>query len=236
MCDNNGYWKLTIKGAVVIAAGLFAIFSPRLISLFALPAGSPVKIYHILWALTILILVKRMVPALNKKMTSGKIYGKNFSAADVDEEKVRHGFAKIKKTADSGAARSALYWLLLLADMWLWRHVGILPDVWIYVIVIFFIFMDQFCITVFCPFKWLIKNKCCNACRINNWGYLMAFSPLVFIPTFWTYSIVALSIINVVQWEVLYFLHPERFSDIYNANLRCRNCKVRCKREQAKID
>ncbi len=55
--------------------------------------------------------------------------------------------------------------------------------------------------TVFCPFKWLAGGKCCSTCRINNWGYLMAFSPS-FVQSFLT-SIVALSIIVAIQWEYL---------------------------------
>ena len=122
--------------------------------------------------------------------------------AGEDTDRKRQGFQKSKRKADSGALRSGLYWIFLLLVMWMWRYVGILPDVWLYVIVLFFIFMDQFCISVFCPFQWLMQNKCCNTCRINNWGYCMAFSPLIFIHTFWTYSIVFLSFVTIFSGNI----------------------------------
>lgn len=234
MCENDGFYRLFVKGAILVIVFLFALFKPGLlVTLFTYPFAGPVRIYHVLWLLTVLILIKRLIPAFNHKMSLGKIFRKNFLPAGEDSDKKRSGFLKTKKSADSGALRSGLYWLLLLLVMWLWRHVGLLPDLWLYVIIVFFIFMDQFCISVFCPFKWLMRNKCCSTCRINNWGYMMAFSPMIFMPGFWTYSIVFLALIDLIQWEYLYFIHPERFSEIYNANLMCKNCKVQwCTRKK----
>jgi hypothetical protein len=237
MCEDDGYKRLILKGLAVIVIGLFTIYNPdALIFLFTYPVLAPLRPYHILWLLATLVLVKRMIPRFNIKMSSGKIFEKNFLDTGEDTERRRLGFQKNKRKADSGAFRSGLYWILLLLVMWMWRYVGILPDVWLYVIVLFFIFMDQFCISVFCPFQWLMRNKCCSTCRINNWGYCMAFSPLVFIHSFWTYSIVFLSLVTIFQWEYLYFKHPERFYDIYNANLMCKNCKTHCRRKSAKLN
>ncbi len=232
MCENGGYNKLILKGIAVVVIGLFAIYRPDTLSfLFVYPPFFPLKVYHLLWLMTLLVLMKRMIPKMNKKMSLGKIFARNFVGTGKDTDRKRLVFQKNKRKADSGALRSALYWIFLLLVMWMWRRAGILPDIWLYVIVLFFIFMDQFCISVFCPFQWLMGNKCCSTCRINNWGYCMAFSPLIFIFTFWTYSIVFLSLVNLFIWEYLYFKHPERFSDIYNANLMCKNCHVSCTRK-----
>lgn len=237
MCENNGYTRLIIKGLIVVVAGLFAIFRPDILTFwFVHPVISPVRVYHILWVLTLLILIKRMVPKYNLKMSSGKVFGKNFLNTGRDNERIQGKFKIRKRRTDSGAFRSGLYWILLILVMWMWRFVGMLPDVWIYVIVIFFIFMDQFCISVFCPFQWLMQSKCCNVCRINNWGYLMAFLPLIFIPGFWTYSILFLSLLSVIQWEYLYFRHPERFYEIYNAHLMCKNCKTHCSKRSKEFN
>jgi hypothetical protein len=235
MCENDGYKKLVLEGLIVVIVGLFAIYRPGLlVYLFAYPLFVSLKIYHVLWLMAMLVLVKRMIPKLNNKMSLGKIFARNFVGTGGDTDKKRLGFQKDKRKADSGALRSVLYWFLLLLVMWMWRVAGILPDIWLYVIVLFFIFMDQFCISVFCPFQWLMGNKCCSTCRINNWGYCMAFSPLIFIATFWTYSIIFLSIANLFIWEYLYFKHPERFYDIYNAKLMCKNCDTHCRRKSAK--
>ena len=75
MCENNGYKKLIIEGLAVVIAGLFAIFRPDLLVFsFTYPLFIFLKIYHVLWLMVIYILVKRMIPGLNRKMSLGKIF------------------------------------------------------------------------------------------------------------------------------------------------------------------
>jgi len=224
-----GTRELWIKAGVVVVIGLVAIFRPGILAaFFTLPLLGPVKVYHILWALAVFVLVKRMFPRFNRKISSRKIFRRFYRQADRIPPKGDEILRSLKAKADRGALKSAFYWLLLLADMALWRKVDIFSDTWVYIVVLFFVFMDQFCVSVFCPFKWLAGGKCCSTCRINNWGYLMAFSPLVFIPSFWTWSIVAFSILIVIQWEFLYYRYPERFFETHNAALMCRNCTAEC--------
>jgi len=228
MYEKDSYKQLILNGAVVVATGLFAIFRPGLLASFFTYPIFFIKVYHILWSLVILALVKRMIPGFGRKISSGKIFRRFYKEADRISPARDEKLLKLKKKTDRGAMKSAFYWLLLLADIALWRKVGMLNDTWIYIIVLFFVFMDQFCVMVFCPFKWLIGNKCCSTCRIDNWGYLMAFSPLIFIYSFWTWSIVAVSIIIVIQWEYLYYRYPERFFETHNASLMCKNCVSKC--------
>lgn len=232
MHKKTGYSLLMVKAAVTVAAGLIAIFRPELLeTFFTYPVIAVVKIYHIFWLLTFSLIAKRMFPGLNRKVSSGKIF-KRFHLETVRETPSRNDrYLMQKKKVDSGALRSALYWALLILVMGMWRKAGMLSDTWIFIIVLFFIFMDQFCVNIFCPFQWLMGNKCCNTCRIDNWGYLMAFSPLIFICSFWTYSIVALASVSVIQWEYLYWRHPERFFEMHNASLTCSKCQSRCTRK-----
>lgn len=226
MPGKKEFW---IKASVVVFVGLIGIFRPDVLAaFFTFPPAGPVRVYHILWALTVFILIKRMIPRYNKKISSLKIFARFYDEADRISTARDEQMHRLKAMADRGALKSAFYWLLLLADMLLWRTVGMFNDTWIYITVLFFVFMDQFCVSVACPFKWLAGGKCCSTCRINNWGYLMAFSPLVFIPSFWTWSIIAVSIIVVIQWEYLYWRHPRRFFETHNAALMCRNCVVEC--------
>ncbi|MEN6615838.1 MAG: hypothetical protein ABFD12_04725 [Syntrophorhabdus sp.] len=224
-----GRRKLWIKAGIVVFIGLIAIFRPDILKdVFFFPLAGMIKTYHILWAAAVIILIKRMLPGFNKKISSRKIFGRYFRDPDHSPPKRDEIFVRLKRAADRGALKSAFYWLLLVADMALWRMVGMLNDTWVYIIVLFFVFMDQFCVSVVCPFKLLAHGKCCSTCRINNWGYLMAFSPLIFIQSFWTWSIVSLSAIVLIQWEYLYYRYPERFFETHNAALMCRNCVVEC--------
>lgn len=229
---NKNWAELAVKGAVLLVSFVLAIVRPDILkSFFTYNLIASIKIYHILWLLTVLVLIKRFIPPLNKKINLGKIYGINYKEASPDNPSKRDRLKRYRKKIDSGAVRSAIYWTLLVLTMWLWRKADMLSDLWIFIIVIFFIFMDEFCATVWCPFQAIIGNKCCNTCRINNWGYLMAFSPMIFIPSFWTYSILFLSIAAIIQWEYLYNRHPERFFELYNANLMCKNCVKKCRKD-----
>ena len=84
---------------------------------------------------------------------------------------------------------------------------------------------DVICILFFCPFQsWFLKNKCCSACRIYNWDYAMMFTPLFFVRKGYTWSLLALSVALLVRWEIVFYRHPERFSEKTNEYLRCANC------------
>ena len=84
---------------------------------------------------------------------------------------------------------------------------------------------DIICILFFCPFQtWFMKNRCCTTCRIYNWDFAMLFTPFVFIPSFYTYSLLGMALLILARWEITYKLHPERFSERTNEALRCKNC------------
>ena len=85
---------------------------------------------------------------------------------------------------------------------------------------------DSICILIFCPFRlWINKNRCCVTCRIYNWDCIMLVTPLIFIPHWITYILVGLALFILIEWEVIHYKHPERFSEKSNLALRCFNCK-----------
>ena len=92
---------------------------------------------------------------------------------------------------------------------------------------------DIICILFFCPFQtWMMRNRCCTACRIYNWDFAMMATPLIFLiyPFDKSYSIyaiilVSLSMILLLRWEITYKIHPERYAINTNASLDCVNCK-----------
>ncbi len=95
---------------------------------------------------------------------------------------------------------------------------------------------DIVCILFFCPIRDLfLKNKCCTDCRIYNWDYAMMFTPFLFIPHFYTWSLLALSLVLLAIWEITLKLHPERFAKNTNASLACENCKERPCRHKKRI-
>lgn len=122
-----------------------------------------------------------------------------------------------------------LWWITILL-IGLIYYLNFINTYHIILITTFFYFADHFCINIWCPFQqFLIKNRCCNTCRIYNWGHLMTFSLFIFIPNFFTYTLFFSSLVAFIQWEYLNYKFPERFSDISNANLQCRNCLIECR-------
>ena len=71
----------------------------------------------------------------------------------------------------------------------------------------------------------VMKNRCCTVCRIYNWDFAMMFTPFIFIPNGYTWSLLAMSLLLLARWEITVHRYPERFSDRTNANLTCANCK-----------
>ena len=89
---------------------------------------------------------------------------------------------------------------------------------------------DTICTLFWCPFRFIQKNRCCLTCRIYNWDHMMMFTPVVTVPSFYTWSLLGLGIITMIVWEIKYKLHPERFFEYTNESLRCKNCTdKRCK-------
>lgn len=84
---------------------------------------------------------------------------------------------------------------------------------------------DMICILFFCPFQtWFLKNKCCGSCRIYNWDYAMMFTPLFFVRTAYTWSLLFVSLLLLLRWEITFYRYPERFSENTNNYLSCEKC------------
>jgi hypothetical protein len=87
---------------------------------------------------------------------------------------------------------------------------------------------DMICILFFCPFQtWFMKNRCCATCRIYNWDFAMMFTPCLFLPMGYTWSLLGLALIILARWELTLRLYPERFFEQSNACVSCKHCKER---------
>lgn len=123
-------------------------------------------------------------------------------------------------------AAVALSWLGLNAIIGVLYFLGLIDRGIVVLIAIAFSVCDIICILFFCPFQtWIMKNRCCGTCRIYNWDFAMMFTPLVFIPSVYTYSLLGFALLLLLRWEIAYKVHPERFSTRTNKCLDCSRCK-----------
>ena len=119
----------------------------------------------------------------------------------------------------------ALVWCGLNAIFGILHLCGVIDYGIMFLLCLAYSVCDIICILFFCPFQtWFMKNKCCGSCRIYNWDYAMMFTPLLFVKHFYTWMLLGLALALLIHWEIIFYRHPERFSETTNLSLRCENC------------
>ena len=120
----------------------------------------------------------------------------------------------------------ALVWLILNGAIGALYLTGVFDMGILILIALAYSVCDIICILFFCPFQtWFMKNRCCTTCRIYNWDFAMMFTPLIFIPHWYTYSLLGFALLLLIRWEITYRLYPERFSASTNKCLDCSRCE-----------
>ena len=184
---------------------------------------------YVLWGIWMFDMIFQIVPSKGWfSMGSLKVFGRNYSPCancdQVDRRVLRKKYFKevLKIWCFWGplSAALALAWFLWLAP---------LGAYWFPMLfVAAFYVCDLICVLFWCPFRvWFMKNRCCTTCRIFNWDHFMMFTPFLFVPGVYTWSLAGLSIFIYVIWEVQVYTHPERFTDACNDTLKCKNCTDR---------
>lgn len=180
-------------------------------------------ILHLLWLIWVFDIILQIIPIKNKiALGSQKLFKHRFQPIN---KKINYETLKtyIQKTTSS-AYKVFIIWTLLIAVIGILYHFSIINKIWLFMISIFFYVCDLICVLIWCPFRLIIKNKCCTTCRIFNWDHLMMFSPLIFCGGFYSISLVVMSVIAWLVWELSILMYPERFSEITNIALRCTKC------------
>ena len=220
--------KLILRASVFLMALVVFIINKDLIFIIGNHSFGFLKIYHLLWLLLMVEMLVVIFPKYNKYVSCGKLFTKHYKPINSYDEVT---FRKIVRANNIRAIITLIFWVGLTALIGAVYLKGIISKTAIYIISLFFYFSDQFCINVWCPFKsFILKNKCCTSCRIYNWGHFMMFSPLVFIPSFFTLLLFFVSVLFNIQCDYSHRKYPERFTELTNANLKCVNCREKCTR------
>ena len=174
-------------------------------------------VLSIIWIVFVVEMVLRFFPSKLESMGCQKQFKRNFIKT---EESVP------QKTSGIRTLIAALSWLLLNGIIGLLFFLKVYDAGVLVLISLAFSVCDMICILFFCPFQtWILKNKCCGSCRIYNWDFAMMFTPLVFINNVYALTLVGISLLLLIQWEIIYKLHPERYAENTNESLMCKNCK-----------
>lgn len=186
-----------------------------------------IKIYHIIWLYLVLEMIFLIIPYTNNHSYNGKLFAKHYiEVENYNKEKLDKYIEKCNKQA----RRVLIVWTLFNLFIYAIYKKYNLSKSYVFLVFMFYYWLDMFCVNIWCPFhKLFFKSKCCNECRIYNWDHVMLFTPLVFIKSFWSYSLFILSLFAFFQWEYMIKIHPERFSPVSNKKLQCKYCNYNCR-------
>ena len=178
---------------------------------------------HLLWMIWILDMILQLIPVKSHiSIGSQKVFLSLFKPI---KEKINHQNLKkyIKDTTNS-AYKVMLIWIGVTVLISLLYLGGIIDAGLMVVIATFFYVCDLICVLFWCPFRLVMKNKCCTTCRIFNWDHLMMFTPMIFVNGFFSHSLLLVAFVVWVVWEICFMMYPERFWENSNAALKCSEC------------
>ena len=181
------------------------------------------SLLHLLWLVWMMDMLAQILPgAKDIPLGSQKLFKDRFKPL---KEKInRQSLAAYTKNTARNAGLIMLLWIGLIAVICILRIAGILDDTALFLITALFFVCDLICVLIWCPFRLILKTRCCTTCRIFNWDHLMMFSPMLLVKGFYSWSLLLTSIIALLVWEINVLLHPERFWEYSNAALLCANC------------
>ena len=180
-------------------------------------------ILHLLWVIWVFDMILQIIPIKNKvALGSQKLFANRFKPI---REKINYEALKnYVVTTTKAAYKVFVIWGLLIIGIGILYYNGVINKIGIFMISVFFYVCDLICVLIWCPFRLLMKNKCCTTCRIFNWDHIMMFSSLIFIGGFFSISLVIMAVLAWLIWELCVMIYPERFSEMTNAALKCSNC------------
>ena len=212
------YFKLVYRSLLLVLAAVvyFVLVSRGEVDLRAQLRRFPI-ILGLIWVLYVGEMILRFFPSRLESMGCQKQFRKNYIPTE-------NGAAPTRRFR--GVWMVALSWFALNGAIGALYYTGVIDSGILLLISLAYAVCDMICILFFCPFQtWMMKNKCCGSCRIYNWDYAMMFTPLVFIPHYYTWSLLGIALLLLLFWEIEAHTHPERFSEQCNRALHCGNCQ-----------
>ena len=181
------------------------------------------SLFHLLWILWMIDMFFQLIPVKNEiALGSQKLFRHRFRP--IREKINRQSLMQYIIATTKAAYLVMLLWAALIAALGLLHARGVIDDRFLLMTSVVFYVCDLICVLIWCPFRLILKNRCCTTCRIFNWDHLMMFSPLLFVRGFFARSLVIVAVVCWLLWELCVLLYPERFWEWSNEALKCSNC------------
>ncbi len=181
------------------------------------------SVLHILWAIWIFDMIIQLLPVKAYiSLGSQKYFLQMFkpSKKEFDRQKLKKYIADTTKTA----YKVMILWVVANVAIYVLYFTGVINLSILYMITAFYYVGDLICVVIWCPFRFLMRNRCCTTCRIFNWDHFMMFTPFIIVPGFYSWTLAALAIAIWIVWEMCVLTYPERFWEKSNVALRCSEC------------
>ncbi|MCQ2400944.1 MAG: hypothetical protein MJ059_03350 [Lachnospiraceae bacterium] len=204
------YIRLIYRSLLFLAA-FFAYIFGKLDEISSRPL-----IMSVIWVVFVVEMLFRFFPSRLESPGCQKQFARNY---------IKTGRTDIVMQDNHATMLVALTWIMFNGVIGLLKMSDILDDGFMILLSCAYSICDMICILFFCPFQtWFLKNKCCGTCRIYNWDYAMMFTPLFFVKSAFSWSLLILAVALLLRWEVAVYKYPERFSENTNEYLHCQNC------------
>ena len=225
MSQTRKRYILRLVGRCIVLAVCFALCfcAPGQFSVLDGGFFTKFSLLHILWGIWVVDMFLQIVPIKNKlPLGSMKLFPSRFKPI---REKINYqALRSYILTTSKAAYKVFLLWCGLIAAIGVLYWLGVFGKRALFMISVLFYVCDLICVLIWCPFRLLMKTRCCTTCRIFNWDHLMMFSPLIFMGGFYAISLVAMALLAWLIWELCILIYPERFWDQSNAALKCAEC------------
>ena len=216
--------NLAVRVVIFVTILVLYLFRKEsVINFMTYPYSMGFTVSHLVWCVMMFIMILHLFPNRLRSMARLKAEKSHFSPVKGYSE---HKLLKYIVEENRKAWIVMLCWLSLNAIFGILYLVHVLAASDLFMLSVFFFLSDYVCIIFFCPFQTgIMKNRCCVNCRIYDWGHFMIFTPMIFIKSFFSWSLFFTSLIVMIRWEVAYAKHPQRFWSGSNKNLQCSSCK-----------
>jgi len=216
--------RLITRCVILIACTAAAIMHPKTFDVLdGVNFFSELSPLHLLWLVWMIDMVYQIIPLKSGfALGSRKVFANCFRPGK--EAFQTENLQRYIRSANKAALKVLALWTALVAVIGLLFHMDILNKIGLFLISVAFYVCDLICVLIWCPFRLIMKTRCCTTCRIFNWDHMMMFSPLIFMGGFYASSLVAMAVLALLVWEISIIVHPERFWEKSNIALKCSEC------------
>ncbi len=222
---RKAYWiRLIFRVFVLIGMVMLYFLMPEQLEiLHGRNFFRQLSILHIVWLIWVVDMVWQLIPVgKNISLGSQKLFKQRFKPI---REKINHEALRNHIiTTTKAAYKVFILWFVLILAIGVLYFFDVLSAAHLFLISVFFYVCDLICVLIWCPFRLIMKNRCCTTCRIFNWDHLMMFTPMLFINSFYSVTLLLMAFAVWVLWELCVMMYPERFWEQSNASLKCSEC------------